>query len=73
MTHNYDGVLTDLLRKFHISCSLLKPTCQHPLHIEQQMLSTDNVFRDKKTLLWKNNLERLQILLDFNLVTLTPI
>lgn len=35
------------------------------------MLSTDNVFRDKKTLLRKNNFERIQILLDFNLVTHT--
>lgn len=69
MTHNDDGVLTDLLRKFHISCSLFKPTCQHPLHIEQYMLSTDNVSRNKKTLLQKNNFQRLQILLDFNLMT----
>ena len=38
------------------------------------MLSTDTVFRiNKKTLLWKDNFERLEILLDFNLVTLTPI
>ena len=38
------------------------------------MLSTDTVFRiNKKTLLRKDNFERLEILLDFNLVTLTPI
>lgn len=33
------------------------------------MLSTDNVSRNKKTLLQKNNFQRLQILLDFNLMT----
>ena len=37
------------------------------------MLRTDTVSRNKKTLLRKNNFERHQILLDFNLVTLTPI
>ena len=37
------------------------------------MLSTDTVSRNKKTLLRKNIFEQIQILLDFNLVTLTPI
>ena len=37
------------------------------------MLSTDTVSRNKKTLPRKNIFEQIQILLDFNLETLTPI